>query len=636
MNFSLEIGCEELPHSAIQAAINFFQTKFETEIKKNNLCCEKIKTFGTPRRIIVLATEMNNIQKNEDVEILGPDVKIGMFESNKLTPAGIGFLKAYNTENYFVKFNGKNNVLAIKVKKLQNNPIIILSELIPKIIGQIQFAKTMRWESTGFRFARPIRWIYALLDNKVIPFKIAGVSSSNQTCGHRFTSPDLETVKQRDYLKFLRKKFVIYNHTRRKKIILEKAKQLSKSVNGKLKKDSELIETIANSIEYPKINLGIFDKKYLELPHELLVCEMVQHQKYLPIYNLDNTLSPYFIFVTDGNSSSEKKLITGNVRVLTARFSDGMFCYQEDLKKTFSDETNIPIKIWAKKLSNLLKINNSANLQKAAAVCTFDLTSNVVKEFPQLQGIMSSIYAEQKGFNQEICTALYQQYWPRFARDKIPGTAIGCILSLSHRIHTLTTLPISKSDTDAYGTRRAAIGLVKIIIKKKFSINLQSLIKKDELLHFIITKAKGIFSENTAKAIVEATKPINHYNIYEWWLKIKALKSINFHPIATLFKRINNILEQQTGLGVVSKELLIEPSELLLYKSLLNIKQYKNYKKMLNQFIELQTPINTFFKDVTIMCENKILRENRLNLLNEIHKKMLTVADFCKLTSQSS
>ena len=326
MNLLLEIGCEELPSNAIDIATQFLPKQLETELKSLRLSCAQIESFGTPRRLLLLAQDLEKSQPDLDTEVLGPKIEIAFDSQNNLTPAGIGFLKARHIDpkNAYAK----NGVLAAKLHQKGRLSLDILSEILPKIILQIPFTKTMRWEASKTRFARPIRWILCLLDKQIIHFEIAGVKSSDKTCGHRLLSPGFKRVAQKTYFDFLAKNFVIYDGKKRQELISKKTPT----------QDTELLKLVANLVEHPWPVIGQFDKNYLKIPQEILICEMREHQKYFPILDKNHKLKSEFVIV----AGTKTKEVSGYERVLKARFEDGAFYYQEDLKKKLSDFVTEP------------------------------------------------------------------------------------------------------------------------------------------------------------------------------------------------------------------------------------------------------------------------------------------------------
>jgi glycyl-tRNA synthetase beta chain len=470
-----------------------------------------------------------------------------------------------------------------------------------------------------------------LLDNQVVPFEIAGVQSSDKTCGHRFMAPDFCTITQETYFDFLKQNKIIFDREKRKALILEQAHQLAKSVGGILNEDLELLNTVANLVEYPWPILGNFDADYLKIPQEILICEMREHQKYFSILDSHQNLMPYFIIVAGAQPIAEKQLAAGNARVLKARFADGAFYYEEDLKKNLNNFISEPpqkLIDWALQLAAMLQMTNTKDLERVAYLCKADLNTGVVGQFPELQGIMGSIYAQKTGENPEVIKALREQYWPKFSGDKMPSTKLGALLSLADRLHTLTYRKLPKGSADPYGLRRAAIGLTRIILDQKFKLNLKQLMNNNEVLDFVMTRAKGVFLENSPVLVVEATQTAADYDLCAWQARMKALENFDYAAVSAVFKRVSNIVaKNQTSKGGVLKE----PSEQALSKAINNIPVSEDYAQMLRQLADIKPILDQFFEEVMVMTEDLELRQARLNLLSEVQHKAAYVADFSKL-----
>lgn len=636
MNLILEIGCEELPASAIQVATEFLPKQLAEELKTARLEFETIESFGTPRRLLLLVSNLSAAQKDLDSEILGPKVEIAFDSQGQLTPAGLGFLKARNIDpkNAYQKTGDKGTVLAAKLHEKGRPALTVLSEILPKIILQIPFAKTMCWETSKTRFARPIRWLLALLDNQIVKFEIAGVESSDRTCGHRFMSPGFEKVTQETYFDFLKNHNIIFDREKRKALILEQAHRLAKSVGGHLNEDHDLLNTVANLVEYPWPILGNFDAEYLKIPQEILICEMREHQKYFSILDENQNLMRYFIIVAGAEPIAEKQLAAGNARVLKARFADGAFYYEEDLKKKLADYISEPpqkLIDWATKLANALNFADTKNLERAAYLCKADLTTGVVGQFPELQGVMGSNYAQKSGEAPEVVKAIREQYWPKFSGDKTPSTQLGAILSLADRLNTLTSRKLPKGSTDPYGLRRAAIGLTRIILEHNFKLNLKELITHDEILDFVTTRARGVFLESYPVLVVDATQTAASYDLYAWRARIQALEAFDYTAVSSVFKRVSNIVSKDSGLKTSLSNHLQEPAEIALTNAIDAVKISEDYPKMLSDLAEIKPVLDKFFDDIMVMTDDLELRQARLGLLSEVQNKAAHVADFSKL-----
>lgn len=639
MNLLLEIGCEELPASAIQIATEFLPKKLREELEASRLSFEAVEAFGTPRRLLLLASGLSEKQTDLDLEVLGPKTQIAYDAQGNLTPAGLGFLKSRGLKpsDAYVKKSDKGDVLAAKVHESGKPAHAVLSELLPKLISQIPFAKTMRWEASKTRFSRPVRWILCLLDTQVVEFEFAGVKSSNQTCGHRFLSPSFETVTQANYFSFLEQHQVVFDREKRKALILEGAQRLAQSVGGHLHEDPALLDLVANLVEYPWPILGTFEKEYLEIPQEILICEMREHQKYFSICDSAGQLMPYFVVVAGSKPVNAERLAAGNARVLRARFEDGAFYYREDLKKKLEEFIVTPpesLMAWVPVLSPPFEKGGQGGfdaLNRAAYLCKADLNSGVVGQFPELQGTMGGIYALKSGESPEVARAISEHYWPKFATDQIPSTRMGAILSLADRLATLHARPLPKGSADPYGLRRAAIGLVRIILDYKAQLDLKSLITHPEVLEFVMMRARGVFLEKHPVLVVDATQAAARYDLCAWQARILALEAFDYTGVSAVFKRVNNLVSKAENISKPDWGLLKEPSEQALLTAIKAVHINEHHGHMLAQLAGLKPTLDKFFEDIMVMVEDTELRNARLALLAEVGRKAAHVADFSKL-----
>ncbi|MES2504864.1 MAG: glycine--tRNA ligase subunit beta [Myxococcota bacterium] len=634
MNLLLEIGTEELPSSALQIALEFLPKQLQVELEASRLTATAIEAFGTPRRIILLAQNLDAKQADLDSEVLGPKVEIAFDASGNLTPAGGGFIKSRGLDPSaaYQKQTDKGTVLAAKLHEKGAPTADVLAKILPALIGKIPFAKTMRWDQTKTRFSRPIRWLLCLLDSQIVSFEIAGVQSSDKTCGHRLMNPGFETVTQDSYFAFLQNSHVVFDTEKRIALILAEAQRLAKSVGGELLPDPELLKTVANLVECPWPILGHFDGRYLEIPQEILISEMREHQKYFAILNPAGGLMPNFVVVSGSEPVNAERLAAGNARVLKARFEDGAFYYSEDLKKpleAYVSAAPTELIAWAK------KFDQSAEIERAALLCKADLNTGVVGEFPELQGIIGGIYATKSGEKAEVAQAIAQHYQPRFATDQLPSSWHGAVLSLADRLNTLHTRKLPKGSADPYGLRRAAIGLVRIILGYNLKVNLRELIAKEDILEFVMMRARGVFLEDHPVLVVDATQKAAAYDLCAWQARIQALEQFDYTAVSAVFKRVSNLVSK----AVVEKtdtSFLKETSEIELAKAIQAVKLSDNHLETLAQLGNIKPILDQFFEDVMVMVDDIDLRNARLGLLTQVQQKASHIADFSKLSEKQT
>ncbi len=629
MNLLLEIGCEELPASAVDLAVNHLPAALKSALDTARISAGQIEAFGTPRRLILTAQNLAHKQEDLSIEVQGPKAEIAFNADGSLTPAGLGFLngRKIDPKNAYAKETSKGQVLAAQLHEAGELTSVVLSKLLPEIISQIPFAKTMKWEASKSRFSRPVRWLLCLLGEHVVGFEFAGVRSSNKTCGHRFLAPEFAEVTEKTYFDFLASHFVIFDKAKRKEMITREAHALAKSAGGVWREDPELLETVANLVEYPWPILGHFDAHYLEIPPEILICEMREHQKYFAITDASGKLLPNFVVVAGSKPEHPTQLAAGNARVLKARFEDGAFYYREDLKKPLEAYVTQPPQVimdWFEKLGGIET--------RAAYLCKADLNTGVVGQFPELQGIIGAYYAEHSGEKPEVVGAIREHYLPRFSGDKVPSTQLGATLSMADRLATLHTRKLPKGSADPYGLRRAAIGLTRIILEHKLAINLHELITNGEILEFVMTRARGVFLENHPVLVVDATSAAANFDLCQWKARIEALEQFDYSAVSAIFKRVNNLVSKAELSAKANPALLKEPSEQALLSAIEQVKTTDDYAATLRQLAELKPTLDKFFEDIMIMSEDLELRNARLWLLSEVQKKAAWVADFSKLT----
>ncbi|MBH1989076.1 MAG: glycine--tRNA ligase subunit beta [Myxococcaceae bacterium] len=640
MKLIYEIGCEELPAAAVDVALHFLPQQLEKELGAARLSFSHLLVHATPRRLVVEISDLSPTQSDLTLEILGPRVEQTFQATGELSPAVLGFLKAKNLDSAqtYSKQTDRGWVLAAQWAEKGKPAISVLPELLLRVTLQIPFAKTMRWESSRTRFARPIRWLLCLLDDQVVPFEIAGVHTSNRTCGHRFLAPSFQEVTTDTYSQHLEQSGIVLSKEEREARIWEQAQALAKSIGGRVKPDPELLSIVANLVESPWPVLGQFEQKYLDIPQEILISEMREHQKYFAVLDANEKLLPFFVLVSACQPSHPTRLAAGNARVLKARFEDGGFYYFEDQKKALSDFLPTPsleLMNCSRRLGELLAYPDPIELERATQLCKADLQTGVVGEFPELQGVMGSIYAAQQGESPAVCQGIREHYWPKFSGDALPQTQLGAILSVADRLHTLTSRKIPKGSADPYGLRRAAIGLTRLIVFNRFELDLQSLLPPD-VLEFVMNRARSVFLENHSTLIVDATQSASKFNLLAWSDRIDALKQFNFAAVAAVFKRVSNLVSKSDDARhEASLESLESEADFALRDAILSVSLDSNFRTLLEELEAIKPILDRFFEETLVMCEDRALRNARLKLLMEVQTRASFVADFSRLSASS-
>jgi glycyl-tRNA synthetase beta chain len=708
----LEIGVEEIPSAYTEKALEDLTQKFGSALFTSRLSLkldsyrELSTSYATPRRLFLHLKNLPEKQYEKTEEIFGPPVTIAKDATGEWTKAAEGFANKNNIklENLTIKKDekGVKKVFA-QVVLPQKDIKEIIPEIITEIISKFSFPKSMRWlQGSGFRFARPIRWIVCLLDKEIINFNIEGIKSSNITFGHRFLSKNKEikilSSDVNTYKKLMKKNGVIVDHKERKEFIktsiIKTAKKVSKNIDENMIVDEVLLNEVTFLTENPKVILGSFNQKYLELPADLLETSMKHHQRYFPIIEKNSKLQPAFISVTNG-AGDEKIIKIGNERVLTARLSDAEFFWKEDTKQKFEDKLDLlktmlyqkdigsyydktisTLNI-GKKLSKLINLNKNkvSYLEKAILMSKIDLVTNMVYEFPELQGKMGGIYLKVNKEPDVIGFAVYDQYNPVAGDDKYnlfpeKDIIIADLLKITDRLDTLiSAFKIGAKVTgssDPYGLRRAVRSVISIIytnkldfnlkeffndLEKETSLKLENLFKeqiKSLLIHFDERYQVDEVKYDIVDAVLSVSdKTININNIIS---KANAIKQVgktqgtSFDNTLLLFARVLNILNQakakQIDFSFFDEKLLTDSCEKKLYNKFKAIEQKTNdyiikreYKKALEELSNLKDYINDFFDKILIMDKDEKIRSTRLYLLNSISKLFLSIADFSKITA---
>jgi glycyl-tRNA synthetase beta chain len=678
----LEIGTEEIPARFLPDAIIKLKETAEKIFSEYRLPHKSIKTYATPRRLSMIA-EVEPVQKTAEKEVWGPPVNAAFDRDGRPTKAADAFAKAHGLriKDLIRKQKGKGNYVVAVIKEAAQQTIDLLPEVLPKLILSLNFPKSMRWGNGSLRFARPIHWIFSIYDNKKISFEIDGLKSSNITRGHRFLSPAAFEIKDcRAYINLLRNNFVILDPDERKKIIVDGSQKLALSVNASLIEDEELLQHVTYLVEYPVPVLGTFPSEYLYLPKELLITVMKGHQKYFALQDAGGKLTNYFIIVSNTRNDNAETIKKGAEKVIKARFEDARFYFKEDKKITLKSRLDDLKKvIYHEKLGNLYdkscRIASIAdfiadkccpekkeNIHTAALLSKTDLISGVVGEFPELQGIMGSYYAVNDGYNEDIAKALSEQYLPAFSGDRLPETTIGAILSLSDKLDNLASsfmLGLTPTGTeDPFALRRQALGIISILIKNRYNLNIYELMDKslqafeldnkevlmNDLIKFFEQRIEPLFLSSgypldSISAVMSFIKDKPIYTIKERLDAIQKFKEDpDYESFILAIKRVNNIAPKNE-VPPVNTEMFVQKEESMLYKEIESIAPRINslleenkYYDAIRLLSSLKDPINSFFDKVLVMDKNEEIKQNRLSLIKTIRNIALRIADFSKLS----
>jgi len=682
----LEIGTEEIPAGFIPQALVDLEALVKKELEVSRIDFNGIKTLGTPRRLVLVVESVSERQRDEETKKIGPSKQAAFDAKGNPTKAAIGFAKSQSVPvESLTMIQTEKGEYVCAVKKESGRPTSeLLAALLPKWILSIPFQKSMKWADVPIRFARPIHWILALFGGKEVSFEVGNIRSGKMTYGHRFMHSGPVPVKDfQSYLQKTGEAFVIVDPVERKKKIEDEMIREGAKVSGRVLKDEELLNEVNFLVEYPVALCGTFDSKFLSLPREILIHSMKEHQRYFPVVDDHGKLLPYFICISNIYPKNREVVVKGNERVLKARLSDAVFFFEDDLK--------IPLE---KRVEQLKKVVFQAKLgtsyekvmrfrqlalwiteridpklreavERTSLLCKADLVTGMVGEFPKLQGIVGKEYARLSKERPEVAEAIYEHYLPGFAGDRLPSSPIGDIVSIADKMDTIVGCfgvnLVPTGTADPFGLRRQALGIIRIILEKKYPISLRGLIGesekqlkekmerpveevKEEVLDFFRVRYHNfLLDKEYPFDVTDAVLSISFDELLDVQGRIDALRKAkewkDFESIVIAFKRAMNILKGSPPKREINPSLFAESAEQNLYQSFLKAKEKiglhlnkSDYPSALLEMIQMKKPIDGFFDGVMVMVEDEAVRNNRLALLDEIGKLFLRIADFSKLS----
>ncbi|SMP10358.1 glycyl-tRNA synthetase beta chain [Desulfurobacterium pacificum] len=683
LNLLLEIGTEELPASFIEPALQFLKESLYKKLEENYLSPSSIETAGTPKRLIVIAYDVPEVQPDREELLVGPSVKAAFDEEGNPTKAALGFArsKGASVEELIRVENppGKTGEYVAIKRLVKGKPAAeILSKILPEIITSIPFKKSMRWGTKKLRFARPIRWITAVLGNQTVSFEIDGIKSSNVSYGHRFLSPEpFEVGEPAEFITQLEDRFVVADIEKRKSIIFDGIRTLAASVGGKVLKDEDLLDEVTNLVEYPYPILGSFEEEFLSLPPEVPTVVMKDHQKFFSVVDEEGKLKNYFIGVANIKPVDEVIIRIGYEKVLRARLSDALFFFNEDRKRKLEERVpDLKGIVFHEKLGTMLDktkrlerlapavaeriSGDRKKAERAAHICKADLLTEMVNEFTELQGTMGKYYALLDGEDEEVASAIEEHYLPRFSGDRVAETKIGISLSIAEKIDNLIGFIGAgfkpTGSADPFALRRNALGLIQTLIQREVSLSLLPLLSYaydlykeqnvelnqnavEETISFIKDRLKGVLRENGFKPdTVEAVLPVTD-DVYDIFLRAKAIdvlrESPEFEEVLITMRRVVNIIPKDfepvefTPEGRYEEELFNE--FLSVREKLAELLQRKDYKEALLTVKTLKPYVDAFFDNVMVMDKDENVKNRRLSLLKTIADELLKIMDFSKI-----
>jgi glycyl-tRNA synthetase beta chain len=683
----LEIGTEEIPAGLTPTALKSLADLMIKELGALEASFGELRTLGTPRRLVISVRDVSEFQKETVERRLGPPKHLAFDTSGNPTKAAVGFAKSLGvrTEDLETVSTDRGEYLCSVRRRKGGKTSDSLKKMLPRVITSIPFLKSMRWGDSALRFVRPIHWILALFDGQVIPFQLEEVESGDLTYGHRFMGPGPFKVKSFDhYLKTLQKAWVIADPGKRKSMIEEGIGEAAQRVTGRILLDSGLLDEVTFLVEYPVIVLGEFEKDFLSLPKEVIVHAMEDHQRYFPVVDSEGTILPHFVCVSNTRATDMDVVKRGNERVLRARLSDARFFYQEDTKLSLekrvdalknvvfqtklgtSFEKVMRFRSLARFLARKLEPEIEKAVDRAALLCKADLVTGMVGEFPSLQGIIGREYALLSGEPEGVAKAIAEHYLPAFAGDRLPSSPVGDFVSIADKLDTITgCFGVGLTPTgagDPFGLRRQALGILNILLEKRYRISLSEIIaeslkllgEKTELPPGQIANSVREFfknrfgnfliSRNNPQDVVEAALEAEFDDVADSHDRIAALVEIKgtkeFIPLAAAFKRVVNITKDHAGREVAAS-LCHEKAEIALHEKILEVTEKvdelltaRDYRGALGLLTKLKKPVDSFFDQVLVMDKDERIRRNRLALLGRIVDLFSRIADFSKIETE--
>ena len=675
-----EIGAEEIPAGFMPNILGQLKQLAETKLNDAHLPFESIATYGTPRRLALIVKGLGDTSAEISERHKGPSASIAYDAEGNATKAAIGFARGKGLD--VADLVVEDGYIYAETKTAGVPAKDIVTDMLPQLITGLNFPKSMHWGNLDAKFVRPVRWLVALLDEEVIPVEFATVKSGNVTRGHRFLGADEITIKNAaSYVDTLKENFVMVDQDARRELISKQLHDMAASKNASIVWDDDLLEEINYLVEWPTALCGGFEESYLALPDAAIITPMKDHQRYFPLVDQDGKLLPMFLTVRNGSDHSIEVVQAGNERVLRARLDDAKFFFNEDRKKPLIDRKDGLTKIvfqeglgnLADKTERLLTLGRVFSeecelhedarvvLERATELAKTDLTTGMVTEFTELQGVMGKEYALLDGESPEVAEAIFEQYLPRFAGDVLPQTEAGKVLSIIDKIDNIVATfsrgLIPTGSQDPYALRRQTIGILNILLNSEWNISLRPIIvesmnllnvpadKQDELLgqveEFITLRLKNIFLDREVPHhVIDLLLSNNELSVADAEGLVKALLANRIDENVELvqaFTRMYNLVKDVTYTGV-DESLLKEEAERALYEMATKASEASidawdknDYDAVVAVPATLVPAINKFFEDVMVMDKDEAIKANRLQLVRLAYSVMAIIGDISAL-----
>ena len=679
--FLLEIGCEEIPARAMRRALDDLKERFETLLDAEKLPHAGVETLGSARRLVVRVVELAEGQETRTETKLGPPKNIA-FQDGKPSKALEGFARKSGVavETLQVIETDRGEYMGFEARIEGKTASEILSAGIPDIVGSLTFPKMMYWTDDRQRFARPVRWVLALLGGTTVPVELFGVVSGSVTDGHRILGQRSIAVDSfDDYVRKLEDSFVLVSEESRKQKVEAELAEAAARLEARVVSDERLLEEVVYINEYPTVVVGRFEERFLDLPREVLISVMREHQKYFALENGRGSLMPHFLAVMNTNEDRRGLIRVGHERVLRARLSDALFFWEVDGKQTLEERTaglrsivfQKELGTYAEKVDRMRALAGPVNevtgsdvptdlLDTALRWAKSDLTTDLVREFPDLQGVVGGLYARREGAPEKLWRAIYDQYRPQSLEDRSPETPGGVVVSLTDSLDTVigcfSVGLIPTGSADPLGLRRHTQGIIKTLLDHGLPFSLDSVLASDARLEAERSKALRVFWEDRLRYIlgrrgfaydeISAVLATNSDSPSDVLARVDALHEVRHSPdlvaIATSFKRIKNILKQSEKRGEVIQGDVegndMEPAEEGLASTLRNLEpqveawaREGEYRKVLEEMANLRAPVDEFFDKILVMHRDESVRTRRLVLLKHLFETFFQVADISEV-----
>lgn len=692
----VEIVSEELPAGYIRPALEAMRSAMEARLSEARIAHGAMKTYGTPRRLALKIQDVAERQTSVTTQVTGPPTAVAFDRDGRPTKAAQGFAKSQGVAVTRLKVitTAKGEYLCVKKTERGQAVWRLLQRIVPEVITAVVFPKSMRWADLDLAFARPIHAVVALLDDRVVPFRLENIKSGRRSLGHRFVHPGAVVIRHASqYPAVLREASVEPDMAKRRNMVVTEIAGAAGTLNGRVLVDEDLVDTVTNLVEDVVISAGRFDERFLQIPREVLITAMREHQKYFAVVDSENRLLPCFIAVNNTRARDITVVTRGHERVLRARLEDARFFFEVDSKTPMAEmverlngvmfqaklgsmyEKVARIEALAEHLANRIDPEIVPVATRAARLCKADLTSQMVNEFPKLQGVMGRVYATLAGESPEVAAAIEEHYLPAHAGGRLPGSPAGAVVSAADKLDSVCGCfgvgLVPTGTADPYALRRQALGIIQIFLARGISVSIRDMIEKslvlldgkttqdpaataEQVLTFFRHRLEHLLVERGfAKDTVAAVTAASVDDIPGVLKRAQALQGLrakpDFESLAAGFKRVVNIIKQAqqrgdlpAGGGPVNADpaLFEDAAEKQLYESFTGVKKAVlegfgggTPDEALARVATLKGPIDDFFDGVMVLTDDAAVKRNRLTLLQEISDLFTVFADFSRIST---